>query len=218
VRRLSEILVSFGKAARDAAEPLRTSPNPAVRRTAIHLLRAGGNDALGPLAEFIDDPEATVQREAVRALAIIGTPDAYATLQKVLTSGSDRQREAIMAALGSMRDERAVPLFCHMVGNDAYRKSLRSAWLAAVDGLAATGGPDAIAALREALQRGEWWAPRRTAALRKAVATALRRIGSPEAVRALESASEHGSSGARAAAREQLAHIRSAPPKSARRR
>ena len=91
-----------------------------------------------------------MQREAVRALAIIGTPDAYATLQKVLTSGSDRQREAIMAALGSMRDERAVPLFCHMVGNDAYRKSLRSAWLAAVDGLAATGGADAIAALREA--------------------------------------------------------------------
>ena len=218
VRRLSEILVSFGKAARDAAEPLRTSPNPAVRRTAIHLLRAGGNDALGALAEFIDDPEATVQREAVRALAIIGTPDAYATLQKVLTSGSDRQREAIMAALGSMRDERAVPLFCHMVGNDAYRKSLRSAWLAAVDGLAATGGADAIAALREALQRGEWWAPRRTAALRKAVATALRRIGSPEAVRALETAAEHGSSGARAAAREQLAQIRSAPPKSARRR
>ena len=123
-----------------------------------------------------------------------------------------------MAALGSMRDERAVPLFCHMVGNDAYRKSLRSAWLAAVDGLAATGGADAIAALREALQRGEWWAPRRTAALRKAVATALRRIGSPEAVRALETAAEHGSSGARAAAREQLAQIRSAPPKSARRR
>ena len=159
-----------------------------------------------------------MQREAVRAIAVIGTPEAYGALEKALTSGSDRQREAIMAALGSMRDERAVPLFCHMVGNDAFRKSLRSAWLAAVDGLAATGGPEAVDALREALQRGEWWAPRRTAALRKAVATALRRIGSPDAVRALEAAAEHGSSRRASRRARAVGAIRSAPPKGARRR
>ena len=47
-RRLTDILVSFGSRGRDAVEQLKNSPNPAVRRTAIHLLREfGGNDALG---------------------------------------------------------------------------------------------------------------------------------------------------------------------------
>jgi len=50
-RRLTDILVSFGSRGQDAVEQLKSSPNPAVRRTAIHLLREfGGNAALPELA------------------------------------------------------------------------------------------------------------------------------------------------------------------------
>jgi HEAT repeat protein len=92
-----------------------------------------------------------------------------------------------------------------MVRNDGYRRTMQGAWLAAVDGLAAAGSEDALAALKMALYGGEWWAPFRTAALRRAVATALRRVGSPDAVKVLEAAAQEAPRSARAAAREQLA-------------
>ena len=214
-RRLTELLVGFGKAGRDAAEQLKASANPAVRRTAIYLLREfGGNEALPELAALLDDAEPNVQREAVRAIAVLATDEAFAVLQRALSAGSDRQREAIVAALGSMRDERAVPLLSQMVRNEGYRRTMQGAWLASVDGLAAAGSDEAVAVLKEALYGGEWWAPWRTAAMRRAVAAALRRVGSPEAIRVLEAAAQHAPRSIRAAAREQLTHA--APPKAAR--
>ena len=56
-------------------------------------------------------------------------------------------------------------------------------------------------ALKLALYRGEWWAPRRTAALRAAAAAALARVGTPEALAVLEDAGQSGPRGVRAAAR-----------------
>jgi hypothetical protein len=205
-RRLTDLLVGFGKAGRDAAEQLKTSANPAVRRTAIYLLREfGGNEALPELTSLLDDGDQNVQREAVRAIAVIGTDAAYAVLHKALASGSDRQRDAIIGALGSMRDERAVPLFSHMIRNRAYRKTQRTAWLAAVDGLATTATEEAVQALRDALYDGEWWAPLRTSSLRRAVAAGLRRAATPEAESVLRQAAESGPRSAKSAAKEQLA-------------
>jgi hypothetical protein len=46
-QRFTQILLAFGSAGRNAVEQLRASANPAVRRTAIHLLREfGGTEAL----------------------------------------------------------------------------------------------------------------------------------------------------------------------------
>jgi hypothetical protein len=207
-RRLTDLLVRFGSAGRAAADELKSSANPAVRRTAIYLLREfGGSDALPELAALLDDAEPNVQREAVRALALIGTDAAYAVLQQALASGTSRQRDAIVGALGSMRDERAVPLFCHMVASEGYRRRMPNAYLAAVEGLAALGGRESVAALRQALHQGDWWAPLRTRTLRRAVAAALARVGTPDAFDALKAASVTGSSGVRAIAREQLAAV-----------
>jgi HEAT repeat protein len=60
--------------------------------------------------------------------------------------------------------------------------------------------PEGIAPLVEALGKGEWWAPRRSAALRAASAAALARIGTPDAFSALEAAAA-GSRRVRTAAR-----------------
>jgi hypothetical protein len=205
-RRLTDVLVSFGSRGRDAVEQLKTSANPAVRRTAIYLLRAfGGNDALPELAPLLDDGDANVQREAIRAIVTIGTTEAYALLERGLTAGSDRSRDAILSALGGMRDERALPLFLHIVGRREYRRTARKVYLSALEVLGTMGGAEAIGGLTRALEDSEWWAPFRTAAIRSAAAAALLQAGSPEAIAALQTAASDGSRGVRNAARQQLA-------------
>jgi hypothetical protein len=206
VKRLREVLLSFGAAGRAYADNLRSSANPAVRRTAIELLRAfGGADALPDLAALLEDAEPAVQREALRAIVQIGTADAYATLHEALKSGNARTRDAIMQVLLSARDERAAPLFVYILEHSDYRGSLENVCLAAIEALGKVGGDvDSVAALTKVLYRGEWWAPYRTGRLRAAAALALRASGSAEAQQALEEAAADGPRGVRRAARAAL--------------
>src|SRR5439155_173123 len=95
-------------------------------------------------------------------------------------------REAIMQSIGLVRDERAAPLFAYILGHIDHRGALAPVYLRAIESLGALRDPAGIAPLRDALYRGEWWAPRRTAALRGAVALALARIDTPESVAVLE--------------------------------
>jgi HEAT repeats/PBS lyase HEAT-like repeat len=211
-RRLTDILVSFGSRGRDAVEQLKNSPNPAVRRTAIHLLREfGGNDALGELAPLLEDRDANVQREAIRAIVNIGTTESFALLERALVSGSAPSREAITGSLMTIRDERAVPLFAHILRTREYRRRLRTVYEGAVSALGAIGGNDAVEALKHALHDGEWWAPLRTAAIRSAAASALGQIGTPESAAVLQEASGSGARGVRSAARHQLARTGKEP-------
>jgi HEAT repeat protein len=206
VKRLREVLLSFGAAGRDYADELRNSANPAVRRTAVELLRAfGGADALPDLAALLDDAEAAVQREALRAIVQIGTNDAYATLQEAIKSGNTRTRDAIMQVLMSARDERAAPLFIYILEHSDPRGSLEGVCLAAMEALGKVGrDADSVQALTKVLYRGEWWAPLRTGRLRTAAAMALRATGAEEAQRALEQAASDGSRSVRRIARAAL--------------
>ena len=207
-RRLTDILVSFGSRGQDAVEQLKSSPNPAVRRTAIHLLREfGGNAALPELARLIDDNEPNVQREAIRAIVNIGTDEAFAVLEQALAKGNEQSREAISGAILASRDERAIPLFGHILKNREYRRTLRTVYEAAMETLGTLGGPDAVAPLKVALYDGEWWAPFRTSAIRGLAADALVATRAPEAVNALQEASVSGTRGVRAAARHALARL-----------
>jgi hypothetical protein len=217
VKRLREVLLSFGAAGRAYADNLRNSANPAVRRTAIELLRAfGGADALPDLAALLEDNEAAVQREALRAIVQIGTADAYSTLQAALKSGNARTRDAIMQVLISARDERAAPLFVYILEHSDPRGGLENVCLSAIEALGKVGGDaDSVQALTKVLYRGEWWAPLRTTRLRTAAAAALRATGSAEAQRALEQAASEGPRSVRRVARGAL----SAPaPRMAQRR
>jgi hypothetical protein len=204
--RLTAILIAFGAIGRREVERLKNSPNAAVRRTAIYLLREfGGKDALPELTELLADNEQQVQREAVRAILRIGTDSAYQVLERALASGTAQSRESIMQSLTLVRDERATPLFSYILDHVDHRGQLGSIYLRAIEVLGALKDPEGIGALKAALYRGEWWAPRRTAALRGAAAAALSRIGTPQAVAVLEEAVAAGARGVRAAAR---AHLR----------
>ncbi|MBA3269041.1 MAG: HEAT repeat domain-containing protein [Acidobacteria bacterium] len=206
VKRLREVLLSFGAAGRAYADELRSSANPAVRRTAIELLRTfGGADALPDLASLLEDAEPGVQRDALRAIVQIGTDDAYAVLEQALKSSSDRTREAIMQALSAARDDRAAPLFVYILEHGDRRGRLEAVYVSALEALGKLGGDaDSVNALTRVLRRGEWWAPIRTARLRMAAANALRACGSPDSQRALEQAVQEGPRGVRKAAKAAL--------------
>ena len=113
--RLTAILIAFGPAGRRTIERLKTSPNPAVRRTAIHLMRQfGGVDSLPDLTDLLNDSDSMIQREAVRAILNIGTEKAYRVLEEALATGTERSRDAIMLAISMhARRTRDAPLRLH---------------------------------------------------------------------------------------------------------
>jgi HEAT repeat protein len=207
VRRLRDILIGFGAAARAYADELRSSPNPAVRRAAIDLLRAlGGDAALPDLRSMLDDAEPQVQREALRAIVQIGTLEAYASLEQALQNGKPHTREAILQSLGSLRDERAAPLFVYILTHTGYTGELEGVYMSSIESLGKVATDErSVSTLKDILYRGEWWAPYRTARIRNAAARALRNIASASADRTLEEAASSGGGGVKRAARAALA-------------
>jgi hypothetical protein len=203
--RLTSILRAFGSVGRRTIERLKTSENPAVRRTAIYLIREfGGSHALPDLTELLGDTEPQVQRAAIRAILTVGTDEAFRILERALATGSHHAREAIMQSIGAVRDERATPLFVYILRRVDHRGPLAAIYVRAIESLGALRDPAGIGSLRDVLFRGEWWAPRRTAALRSAAAGALARIGTPDALSVLHEAATRGSRRVRAAARPHL--------------
>ena len=109
IRRLRELLIGFGAAGRQAVEPLKNSTNPAVRRTAIDLLRVfGGNEALQELTAMLADADPQVQQDSIRAIVQIGTPEAYGTLERACAS-SEATRDMVVRELVSLRDPKTIP-------------------------------------------------------------------------------------------------------------
>lgn len=211
--RLTSILIAFGSVGRRTIERLKNAQNAAVRRTAIYLMRQfGGSDALPDLTELLDDNEPQVQREAVRAILNIGTDAAFKILEQALATGTTRSRDAIMQAISLVRDEGAAPLFAYILRHVDHRGALASTYVRAIESLGALKDPVGIPPLKEALYKGEWWAPRRTSTLRSAAATALARIGTPEAAAVLDEAIASGARGVRAAARLPRARMRDNRP------
>jgi hypothetical protein len=204
IRRLRDLLFGFGSTGSDTVERLRQSPNPAVRRTAIDMLRMfGGESALADLAALLEDPDAQVRQDAIKALAQLGNDDAYAVLQNALIAGTVSS-STIPQQLISLREESAVPVLCYVLGHSTARGPLVDVHTQIIEALGALGPhTESTQALRAVLYRGDWWAPVRTATLRRTAALALRRIGSPEARAVLEEARRQGSRGVRKAARVQ---------------
>jgi DNA-directed RNA polymerase subunit F len=214
VRRLRDVLIAFGAAARAHVERLRRSENPAVRRIAVDLLRAlAGPEALSELRSLLEDPDAQVQREALRAILHIGTREALDAIQSGIASGDARTREAILQGLATLRDERAVPLLLYVLKHVRYTGALESTYLSTVEALGkvATDG-EAVDVLRDVLYRGQWWAPGRTKRLRGAAASALWSVGTTRADGVLRDAAARGPRGVRTAAESAMTRPRGKSP------
>ncbi|HEY3157424.1 MAG TPA: HEAT repeat domain-containing protein [Vicinamibacterales bacterium] len=205
IRHLRELLLGFGAAGRQSVEQLKNSPNPAVRRMAIDLMRVfGGREALPELASMLDDADPQVQRESIRAIVQIGTDEAFAILEKALVGGT-ASRDTILAQLIGLRDDKAVPMLCYVLNHTSPRGKLVSVHAQIIEALGSLAAhKESTRTLRNILYRGEWWAPFRTAALRQAAAAALRHIGAPETMAVLQEAVAQGRRGVRAAAKRYL--------------
>jgi len=204
-RRLRELLLGFGAAGRQSVEKLKNSPNPAVRRTAIDLLRAfGGQEALPELVSMLNDADPQVQRESIRAIVQIGTNNAYAVLQRALVSKS-ATRETVLQELLGLRDDKAAPLLCYVLKQTQPTGRFLKVHLDMIDALGnLRGHPESIRTLKQILYGGSMWTPFKTAALRRAAASALKHIGSDEAAAVLDDAIATGPRGVRKAAKAQV--------------
>jgi hypothetical protein len=202
IRALREILLAFGAAGRQSVEQLKTSSNPAVRRTAIDLMRVfGGHEALPELASMLGDADPQVQRESIRAIVQIGTQEAYAVLERALVASSTA-RETIVQQLIGLHDDKAIPLLCYVLNHTQPRGRLAQAHAEILEALGSLGPhAESTRTLRRALHGGDWWAPLRTAALREAAAAALLRIGSADTAGVLAEAARIGSRAVRRIAR-----------------
>jgi HEAT repeat protein len=201
--RLTAVLMAFGGGGLRDLHRLKKSPNAATRRAAVRLLRqAGHGDALADLGELLEDADPHVQREAAVALLDTGGDRAYELLGLTLSKSTERSRATIVQACVAARSEHAVSFFGHLLRHVDHRGGCESLHLLSIEALGALENPAGVPALEEALHRGEWWAPRRTTALRRAAAAALARIGTQEAIAVLQAAMSSGPAGVRAAARE----------------
>jgi hypothetical protein len=206
-RRLRDILIGFGAAGAESVRQLMNASNWEVRRTAAYLLREfGGTESLKEIVPLLADKEPLVQREAVHALLVNGSPEACSILLAALTADRGRMQKALTAEILRMREDRAAPFFAHVITH-ADRHKLPQLYLAAVEALGSVGGTEAIEALKRALHAGGWWPPFGNQKFRAAAAHSLRRIGSPPALDILRAASAGGASGVRAAARAELARL-----------
>jgi len=207
VRRLRDILISFGPAAREYANEMRSSRNPAVRRAAVDLLRAlGGDAALPDLRTMLDDNDVGVQREALRAILQVGTRDAYQMLEQALRTGADRTKDAILQSLGAFRDEKATPLFLHILSNTPFSADNEGLLTQTMESLGRVATDErSVSTLKDILYRGEWWAPGRTARFRTTAARALRSMATSSSDFALQEAATSGPGRVRKVAKAALA-------------
>jgi len=204
-RHLIDTLISFGAPGRQSVEQLRRSPNAAVRRTAVQLLREfGGHEALPELESLLDDAEPHVQREATRAIAMLGIEAAYDTLIRALERGTERARVAILGVLWTLPDEDAEQLLSHLVLAAPSRGAMWPIHERAIERLGSLGGRYSVNALSAVLQRRQFWSPFRMARLHRRAVDALGQIGTPDAVAVIETVASHGPRRARAAARARL--------------
>ena len=173
------------------------------------LEAVSGDGALDDLEALLDDADPLVQKEAVRAISRIGSGEAYAVLERAYRTGEARARDAIVQTLGSLGAERAAPLLVAILEHTSPRGPAEATYVATLEALGRSGAdPRGIGALKEALYRGEWWAPYRTARLRAAAARALHSTASAAGDAVLQEASTTGSRGVRKAASEAMSSVR----------
>lgn len=211
-QHLIDILLGLGASGRQAVERLKSSPNAAVRRTAVLLLREfGGHEALTDLESLLKDAEPHVQRDATRAIAMMHSDAAYTMLAKALVAGTDRARAVITGVLSTIPNEDAVPALSFLVRHAPCRGPMWEVYERAVQRLGMIGGRTAVDALNAVVDKRVAWAPFKVAVLRQLAVDALARIASPEAIEALQQAARSGLRGARSTARRHLAAMGTKP-------
>ena len=92
---------------------------------------------------MLDDSDPQVLRESIRAIVQIATPEADAVLQRALVNAG-RSRETMVRELLDFRDDRAIPVLCHLVDNTPARGLHAQLHLTVIDDVIGAHRPRAL--------------------------------------------------------------------------
>lgn len=189
--RAAAIVSGFGEA---AIAPLAALADAAGWRAqwsaAVLLGRTHHATAVAPLQALMRRGDTRVTRAAIAALAGIDDAAAGQALQQALEQATDENRAAMLDAVVSAGDRRAVPLLCRMLeGADPFGAA-HPVVLALMKALGRLKDDRAVPALAATLVRRKRFARARQRALKTGAIHALRAIGTPEALEGLSQAAK----------------------------
>lgn len=185
-QRAAAIITGFGEAAIGPLAALADAPSWRAQWSAAILLgRTHHPSAVTPLQALMRRGDTRVTRAAIAALAGIEDDAAGQALQHALQAATDENRAAILDAIVSAGDRRAVPLLCRMLeGTDPFGASHPVA-LVLLKALGRLRDDRAVPAVTATLLRRKRFARTRQRALKSTAIQALRTIGTPEALESL---------------------------------
>lgn len=184
------------------ADAIAAEHRPRIRERLTEVLLACG-DAGGREADRLrTSPDPDVRRAAIQLMRARVASDALPQLTPMMHDPDAAVRRDAVQAMLATGSSRAIDVL-----RDAMARGPHAARESLVQALAASRDSRAIPPLRDALYRSDWWAPRRSAVLRRAAAAALARIGTSDADDVLRDAATHGPRGVRAAVAASLARV-----------
>jgi hypothetical protein len=144
--------------------------------------------SLALLARFLRHKAVWVRGEALRTLASIGGDGATRLALQALGDPDAGVVELAVGHLGAMRIKQATPSLLRLAATPALKGKAFALRLAAVAALGAMGDRGSIAVLERILRTRTWFRRSAGEELRRAAASALLALGSPEARSVVETA------------------------------
>ncbi len=155
----------------DPALPGAQAPDNVAASNHVASSEITAESSLARLIQMLNDTTLSLdqRKEAIKALAQNGSPEAIGALKTVLASGNQELRAAVAEGLGDCASPQCTALMIGML-NDANQQVVESA----IRGLGRQGSPEAATALTQFL-----YDPQRSADLRCDAALALGNVNQP---------------------------------------
>lgn len=160
--------------------------------TALNGVRLAARMRLGPavqpLGELLGRPQTEVRLAVVEALTVIGTPGALQALVQAVDDATRDVRLAAVRVLGQRRFRNALGRIESAIDGKALRDADLTEKMAFFEAYGLIGGPQAVTNLEALLLSRSLFRKRHDPETRACAALALGKIGTPEALAALEEA------------------------------
>jgi HEAT repeat protein len=187
------VLLGYGVRAVSRVAPLVSSPHWYAQRNAAALLgEIGVPEGVPLLQPLLRGADPRVMRAAVQALSNIDDPAAARAIHTVLRAAAGEQRRAVVAALVAERDPRVVPVLVRILTESDPLGADHVIVLETLGAIGEVGDDQAVAPVAGVMRRRSWLARKKVRAVKISSLEALRRIGSPAAVQAVEDAAANG--------------------------
>ena len=141
----------------EIVEIAKNDPNISIRATATAALKLGGEQAVLPLLELMNDEYDNIRLQACKALGLIEDRRAVEPLLARLNDKNAYERMAVILALGDIGDRRAVDTLIKILKErgPSNEPALNSGY--AAKALAEIGDERAIEPLKRAIEDMEMW-------------------------------------------------------------